>query len=198
MSATYAEILERGEGPAPTWAAISADPPWQARDEGIRGGTKRHYATLPLSKIVAMGSAVDALAAPDAYLFLWIPSFLLIDGTGAVVCRAWGFEPKQKGTWIKPRIGTGHHMRNQTEDWILATRGSPKPRNRNVSNRQYWPRAEHSTKPPEFYRQVVEKLSRGPYLELFGREPRIGWDVWGNQAGPRGVSLPALDEALRG
>jgi N6-adenosine-specific RNA methylase IME4 len=27
----------------------------------------------------------------------------------------------------------------------------------------------------------IERLVAGPYLELFARAPRTGWDVWGNQ-----------------
>ena len=29
---------------------------------------------------------------------------------------------------------------------------------------------------------VVEKVSPGPYLELFGRTPRPGWSVWGSDS----------------
>ena len=38
----------------------------------------------------------------------------------------------------------------------------------------------HSEKPEEFYR-IVEELSPGPYLELFGRKRREGWTVLGNE-----------------
>jgi N6-adenosine-specific RNA methylase IME4 len=33
-------------------------------------------------------------------------------------------------------------------------------------------------KPAAFY-DVVEKVSPGPYVELFCRSPRMGWDAWG-------------------
>lgn len=39
---------------------------------------------------------------------------------------------------------------------------------------------EHSVKPPEFH-AVIERVSAGPYLELFARRPVEGWDVWGNE-----------------
>lgn len=39
----------------------------------------------------------------------------------------------------------------------------------------------HSAKPEEFYTQVVERMCRGPYVELFGRRTRRGWDVRGNE-----------------
>lgn len=183
------------------YGAITADPPWRADDEGIRGGTKKHYKTLPLEAIIAMGTEVAALAAPDAFLFLWIPNFLLIEGDGAKVCRAWGFEPKQMGTWAKPHIGTGHTLRNKTESYIVAKRGRPKRKSAAIPNHHYWPKAygnkrKHSEKPVEFYRHVVERLAVGPYLELFGRDVRGGWDIWGNEVPGGGLALPAVDAAI--
>lgn len=44
-----------------------------------------------------------------------------------------------------------------------------------------WPRGPHSKK-PEAFLDLVEQTSPGPYLELFARRSRLGWDTWGNQA----------------
>jgi N6-adenosine-specific RNA methylase IME4 len=44
-----------------------------------------------------------------------------------------------------------------------------------------WPRGEHSAKPDAFL-DLVEQVSPGPYLELFARRQRLGWDTWGNEA----------------
>lgn len=41
-----------------------------------------------------------------------------------------------------------------------------------------WPRGVHSAKPPAFL-DMVERVSPGPYVELFARAPRLGWDSWG-------------------
>lgn len=41
-----------------------------------------------------------------------------------------------------------------------------------------WPRGPHSVKPPAFM-DIVERVSPGPYVELFARAPRLGWDSWG-------------------
>lgn len=41
-----------------------------------------------------------------------------------------------------------------------------------------WPRGTHSEKPPSFL-DIVEQVSPGPYVELFARAPRLGWDSWG-------------------
>jgi N6-adenosine-specific RNA methylase IME4 len=43
-----------------------------------------------------------------------------------------------------------------------------------------WPRGAHSEKPEAFY-DLVEQLSPGPYLEMYARRRRLGWDVWGNE-----------------
>jgi N6-adenosine-specific RNA methylase IME4 len=46
---------------------------------------------------------------------------------------------------------------------------------------------KHSRK-PEIMRQIIERVSAGPYLEIFARRLVPGWDVWGNQSGdPRVV-----------
>jgi N6-adenosine-specific RNA methylase IME4 len=39
----------------------------------------------------------------------------------------------------------------------------------------------HSAK-PEAFLDVVEQVSPGPYLELFSRRARLGWDTWGDEA----------------
>ena len=43
------------------------------------------------------------------------------------------------------------------------------------------PCGEHSAKPDAFY-DLVESVSPGPYLELFARRQRLGWDTWGEEA----------------
>lgn len=162
------------------YQTIAADNPWRFRDEGRKGGTRKHYSTLKLEQIMRM--PVGELAAPDASLYLWVPNALVLDGTGSAVCRAWGFDPYNMVTWCKARgIGTGSRFRNTTEQVIYAIRGKPPAIARNLRTHYWWPRSEHSVKPPEFYREVAMRMSPGPYLELFAREPREGWDCWGNE-----------------
>jgi N6-adenosine-specific RNA methylase IME4 len=44
-----------------------------------------------------------------------------------------------------------------------------------------WPRGRHSEKPEAFF-DLVEEVSPGPYLELFARRARFGWDYWGDES----------------
>jgi N6-adenosine-specific RNA methylase IME4 len=41
-------------------------------------------------------------------------------------------------------------------------------------------RYRHSEKPSSAY-DLIEARSRGPFLEMFAREERPGWTVWGNE-----------------
>jgi N6-adenosine-specific RNA methylase IME4 len=43
-----------------------------------------------------------------------------------------------------------------------------------------------ATRKPEEVRERIERLVARPYLELFAREIKPGWDCWGDQTGLRG------------
>jgi N6-adenosine-specific RNA methylase IME4 len=79
-------------------------------------------------------------------------------------------------------VGMGHHTRANTEDCLIAIHGSPERRNKDVHQVIIAPVSKHSAKPEEARRRI-ERLYPGPYLELFARQPREGWNVWGNEIG---------------
>jgi N6-adenosine-specific RNA methylase IME4 len=104
--------------------------------------------------------------------------------------RTWGFEYKSVGFyWVKQNrksggffTGLGYWTRANPEQCLLATRGKPRRLNRDVRKLVVASRREHSRKPDEV-REQIERLVAGPYLELFARETKRGWDCWGQQAG---------------
>ena len=77
-------------------------------------------------------------------------------------------------------MGLGYWTRANSEVCLLATRGSPKRLNADVRQGHHCPRREHSRK-PEGVHERIERLVVGPYLELFARQRRPGWDCWGNE-----------------
>ena len=81
-------------------------------------------------------------------------------------------------TW---HMGMGYSSRANTEDCWLGTTGNPKRLDAGVRELIIAPRREHSRKPDEFFPRA-ERLFAGPRIELFSREPRPGWDTWGNEA----------------
>ena len=72
------------------------------------------------------------------------------------------------------------YLRNQTEYLLLGVRGKAPIRFRGQGSWLYAPVQAHSHKPEEAY-AVIERCSPGPYLELFARQRRPGWDVWGDE-----------------
>lgn len=175
---------------ATRYNVILADPPWPERGGGrIQRGADRHYRLMRTREIEALGEQVQGWAAADCFLFLWVTNNHLPDGLQ--VMRAWGFRYVSNLAWVKPTLGLGHYFRMQHELCFLGVRGRPpysrRPRG-SAAGRVVHPsvvfadRREHSRKPDAVI-DIIETFSPGPYLEMFSRYPRLGWDVMGDEVG---------------
>jgi N6-adenosine-specific RNA methylase IME4 len=165
------------------YRTILADPPWDIEQKGGRGAIA-HYPLLNLDRIKQL--PVSELAADDAHLWLWVTNATLRDGYD--VAEVWGFTVRSPLTWVKFRLGLGNYLRNATEHLLFATRGKAPV---NFRSQPTWinaPVQDHSHKPEEQY-ALIERISPGPYLELFARRRQPGWDAWGNEV-PSDLSLP--------
>lgn len=187
--------LERGG-----YRAILVDPPWNFTPWSVSGGPRserrdatRYYDTMSIDEICAL--PVGDLAARDCMLFLWA-TWPMIEDAFRVV-RAWGFTYSTCGfLWAKAharqiemfrddldgQVGMGFWTRSNSEPCLLAIRGKPKRLNKDVRQAIIEPRREHSRK-PDCVRERIERLVAGPYLELFARSTRPGWDVFGDETG---------------
>jgi N6-adenosine-specific RNA methylase IME4 len=170
------------------FSAIYADPAWTFRvysEKGKARSAERHYQTMSLQEIKDL--PVAQLAADDCVLFLWCVCPQLHEAMEVIA--AWGFEYKTVAfNWIKTaktstrlHWGMGYWTRANSELCLLASKGSPKRRNKDVHQVIISPVQQHSRKPEET-RTRIESLVDGPYLELFARESKDGWHAWGNQA----------------
>lgn len=184
-----AELLEFARGRK--FGTILADPPWQFQNRTgkVAPEHKRlaRYSTMSVDGIKSL--PVPSVAADVSHLYLWVPNALLPDGLA--VMQAWGFRYKSNLVWHKIRKdggsdgrGVGFYFRNVTELILFGVRGknartlAPGRRQVNyISSRK----REHSRKPDEQY-PLIESCSNGPYIELFARGGRAGWESWGNQA----------------
>jgi N6-adenosine-specific RNA methylase IME4 len=123
--------------------------------------------------------------ADDALLFLWRVASQVEEAYSVV--RAWGFVPKTEIVWLKQTstgkrwFGMGRVVRAEHETCIVAKRGKPEVLCKNIRSTFEAPYTRHSGKPELFYTEIVEKLSPGPYLEVFARSRRLGWDAIGDQ-----------------
>ncbi len=185
---------------ATTYRTIVADPPWRYTvTQGLpnrTAGTRRRvkptaegqYATMTNTEIAALdvGGSSDA----NAHLYLWVTNPLIFgprnrpdEPTPVDMMRAWGFTYVTMLTWHKLGApGMGFYFRGDTEHVLFGVKGRlPIPPAIRSSNHFAARRTVHSAKPDRFY-EIVERVSPGPYLELFARRRRFGWDVWGNEA----------------
>jgi N6-adenosine-specific RNA methylase IME4 len=165
---------------------ILADPPWNIQQKGTHGA-ERHYPLMSLERIMAL--PVGDLAEPDAHLWLWVTNATLREGYD--VAESWGFTVRSPVTWIKFRLGLGQYLRNATEHLLFATRGKAPVKFRSQPTWMNAPVQEHSVKPSEQF-ALIERISNGPYLELFARRrpsSRADWSVWGNQI-DSDISIP--------
>lgn len=181
---------------------IVADPPWRfASNSQAKPGRNamRHYPCMTDAEIADL--PVRALAARDALLFLWTTAPML--PRSLAILDAWGFRYASQIVWIKDKIGTGFWARNQHEICIIARRGRfpchrPAPFPTSVIRA---PVREHSRKPEALQDRIDARWPDEPKLEMFGRRPRDGWQVWGNDTGkfdaatqPEGVCLKEMEE----
>lgn len=182
------------------YSTIVADPPWKqmggplrtsGAGEGwrFRKGTGHSkplpYRTMELDAIKAYPAG--DLARPDAHLYLWTTNAYLEHAYD--VARAWGFKPSTLLTWAKAPMGggLGGIWGISTEFILYARRGHPEATGRVGRTWFQWKRPYdergkpmHSAKPPEL-QDLIETICPGPYVELFARRTRPGWDAIGDQ-----------------
>lgn len=182
--------LQRGH-----YGAILADPPWgfqcwDGKDKKVASrGSVTPYETQSMEWIGSL--PVANVAAEDCALFMWVVWPTLPEALRII--EAWGFTYKTCAfAWMKADpyrlfalqedvyMGLGYWTRANSEVCLLATRGKPKRLNADVRQGIIAPRREHSRKPDGVHDRI-ERLVAGPYLELFARQTRPGWDAWGNE-----------------
>lgn len=88
------------------------------------------------------------------------------------------------------RMNGGNHTRANTEDLLIATRGTGLER-KDASVKQviYSPLGRHSAKPWEARHRLERLYGDVPRIELFSRSAAPGWDHWGNQCESSAVKL---------
>jgi len=187
---------------------IMADNPWRFDLYSAAGEAKApqaHYDCMSLDDLAAL--PVEALAAKDCLLWLWALNPMLPQALR--IMDAWGFEFKTAGTWVKRTkhgkdcFGTGYVLRSSNEPFLIGTRGSPKTtRSTRSTIPSYddgfhasgmdWPASsitieakarEHSRKPDEAFAAAEGLMPNAKRLEMFSRQSRQGWTVWGNETG---------------
>lgn len=172
------------------YRTIVADPPWEYEQfqpsqwKGREWRLPKPYPAMSVTEIAEL--PVLALAEDDARVFLWTTNRYLPDAFG--ILSVWGFTYRQTITWRKTGNVSpfpGHIAPQHSEYLLVAVRGLPGRCTLIPSSVIDGPKPAdaggHSRK-PEVFLDLIEAASPSPYLELFARRQRLGWDTWGNEA----------------
>ena len=188
------------------------DPPWAFKvhsEKGTAKSAENHYPCLDIKEQIKLAPYIKEIMDKDSACIMWTTTCFLkiaID-----LMETYGFKYKTCGAWVKLTkdginlaTGTGYHLRNSHEIFLIGTRGTgacPKQGTQKLSvilepEEMLVPRMEHSRKPEEQY--AYAELYGGPYIELYARRPREGWTSLGNQLEGMDLrdSLPLLIEWL--
>lgn len=166
------------------YKTIYADPPWPENGVGkIKRGADKHYPLMKVKEIIALDGFVKELSEDNAHLYLWVTNNYLPDGLK--VMEAWGFRYVTCITWMKDRMGLGQYYRGLTEHCLFGVKGMLPYKTVDGTRQQGKTgfnavRKSHSSKPFEM-REMINKVSHAPMIELFARERFEGWDCWGNE-----------------
>lgn len=169
--------------PVGQYRTVVIDPPWEMekivrdnRPNPVNFGFE--YPTMNEDELSEFD--VAKLAADDCHLFCWtthkhLPMALRL-------LERWGFKYVLCMVWHKPGGYQPFGLPQYNNEFcVYARRGAPEF----VETKAFFtcfdaPRREHSRKPDEFY-DVVRRVSPGPRIDVFSREPRGGFDQFGNE-----------------
>jgi N6-adenosine-specific RNA methylase IME4 len=177
------------------YCTILADPPWPEWGGGkIKRGANRHYELMTVKEILDFMKQIPV--SENAHFYLWVTNNHLKDGL--YVMESLGFRYVTNIVWVKTdkRLGLGQYFRGQHELCLFGVKGklpykhSKGPLRSKTSETTVImaPRRKHSQKPGEIYRKI-EATSYPPYLEVFARSRREGWDAIGKELLSLGQTL---------
>lgn len=165
------------------YRTLYIDPPWPEVGGGrIVRGCQRHYPPMKVSAIIALN--LGAYGLPDSHCYLWVTNNYLEDGLELMNSMMYRYITTI--TWTKDRIGLGQYYRGLTEHCLFGVRGRipyrylPNGKRAQGVTGFFEKKGEHSAK-PKTMRQMIERVSPGPYIEMFARERTPGWTVWGDE-----------------
>ena len=167
--------------PPGAYKTIVIDPPWpgptEHRSDKGGGVTLIPYQCMTGIQLAAMN--IGEVAAEGAQLWMWATSRHI--GDAHLLMQLWAFSYAGLFIWKKPS-GIGPWIRHDSEFLLRGVRRGAEIKLPAPVQTHEWPRPKcHSEKPPEAYR-MIEEYSPGPRIDIFARQPRPGFDAWGNQA----------------
>lgn len=169
---------------------LRVDPPWKFGD-ALPGATRGASKQYPCMTVWELSRFPLPPVADDCLLLFWRVAAMQREALEVV--DAWGFTVKSEIVWRKltqtgkPHFGMGRYVRAAHETCLVATRGRVKVGDRSVRSvfEAQVPiengKRVHSRKPDAIYEIAERLVPGGPYVELFSRRRREGWQCYGNE-----------------
>ena len=165
------------------YETIVIDPPWTVKNNltdlrFYRTGKKMPYKLMSDEEI--KNFPIDNFAEDRCDLFMWcITSKIPL---AFEILKKWGFRYIDFFAWDK-EIGVPVNGVYRSVEWVIyAYRGkmgiNKKGKFLNTMIREK--RGKHSRKPNAFY-EMLSTNTKEPRIDIFAREPRKGFDVWGDE-----------------
>jgi N6-adenosine-specific RNA methylase IME4 len=175
-----ADLTEFGRT-GPKLGCIVIDPPWPI------AGAILPYMDVQVDDLKSL--PIGELAAERCHLHLWtLPNSY--HRIAYDIVEHWGFRVVSEFVWCKTQPGKGNYWRMSHEILLTAVQGdNDRFDDRGLRSWIEAPRGRHSEK-PEVVRQMIERASPPPRLELFARELVPGWFAWGHE-----IAQSLIDQA---
>jgi len=174
------------------YGLIVVDPPWPVKKLTRKVRPKQvtmDYKTMSIEQIKSL--PIDSIADDNCWLFLWATQKHLFDAKE--VLETWGFSHLVTGVW-KKTYGKSAGMplfgfRWNVEFILVGYKEKPDlwPKRPLIPLAFSAPNIKHSQKPNKFY-EMIKSLAENR-ADIFARQVRDGWDVWGNEVKST-VNLP--------
>jgi site-specific DNA-methyltransferase (adenine-specific) len=188
------------------YQVVYADPPWEypkssytlIKDAGFKDNDKKNkgkkkstekkliYPTMGSDEIAAL--PIKDMIDKDAACFMWTTDTHMPQALE--VMKAWGFTYKNIGFIWEKQTNLGNPVsllspwtQKTYEICLFGTKGAMTKHKKDNTIRQMVKaeRIRHSQKPQEVADRIVRMFPDCSRIELFARDAKPGWDVWGNE-----------------
>jgi len=169
---------------------IYADPPWQQSKGGKKSvrpnssGEELEYQVIPLDEIRKHFYSVYDYTEKDSILFLWTIDKYLWEAEQ--LAKELGYKLHARMVWNKVTgIPAAFTIRFGHEYLLYFYRGKFLPvakEERGKIHSVFTEQVKRHSQKPEIAYQIIERLYPNTNkLEMYARNKRNGWDVWGNE-----------------
>lgn len=170
------------------YSVVVIDPPWpmqRIERDVAPDQAGMDYPIMTEEEIARLGTddeqIVPEMLDQDCHVFLWTTQKFY--DMGRRLFERWGVKYILEMVWHKPGGFQPYNLPQYNCEFVLYGRkGAPEF----IETKDFMCcfsalRREHSRKPDEFY-ETIARVTSGRRIDVFAREQRPGFDVWGNQA----------------